>query len=166
MRNRFSLLAVLALAAVFAGCRPAPSPTPDTRDADAKAIRDLETAWNQAAVARDLDKITSFYTEDASILDSYAPTITGIAAIRAVTKDSLADKNLFMSFTSSKIEVAKSGDLAYSQGTYTWTGTDPKTRKVMTEQGKFVNVYRKQADGAWKIAADIGNPDAPPVLAK
>ena len=166
MHTRFSLPAALALAVILAGCHQAPPPAPDTRDADAKAIRDLETAWNQAAVAKDLDKITSFYTDDASILDSYTPTITGVAAIRAVTKASLADKNLFMSFASTKIEVAKSGDLAYSQGTYTWTGTDSKSKKVMTEKGKFVNVYRKQADGAWKIVVDIGNPDAPPIAVK
>jgi ketosteroid isomerase-like protein len=60
----------------------------------------------------------------------------------------------------------KTGDLGYSQGAYTMTMTDPKTRKVLSEKGKYVTVYKKQADGGWKAVADIANEDAPPAPAK
>jgi ketosteroid isomerase-like protein len=60
------------------------------------------------------------------------------------------------------VDVAKSGDLGYSQGAYTMTFTDPKTKKVLTERGKYVTVFKKQADGSWKAVADIDNEDAPP----
>jgi ketosteroid isomerase-like protein len=39
--------------------------------------------------------------------------------------------------------------------------TDPKTKKLVTETGKHVAVYRKQADGSWKAILDIDNADAP-----
>jgi hypothetical protein len=44
--------------------------------------------------------------------------------------------------------------------------TDPKTKKVLIERGKYVTVYKKQADGGWKAVADIDNEDAPPSPAK
>jgi ketosteroid isomerase-like protein len=59
------------------------------------------------------------------------------------------------------VEVSTGGDLAYSQGAYAFTGTDPKTKRVMSEKGKYVEVYKKQADGSWKIVEDINNADAP-----
>src|SRR5579862_233212 len=48
MQKRYSLPAAIALAVVLAGCNQAPPPAPDTREADAKAIRDFETGWMQA----------------------------------------------------------------------------------------------------------------------
>ena len=44
--------------------------------------------------------------------------------------------------------------------------TDPKTKKVLTEKGKYVTVFQKQADGGWKAVADIFNEDAPPTPVK
>jgi ketosteroid isomerase-like protein len=72
------------------------------------------------------------------------------------------DKNFTVTFASDKVEVAKSGDIGYSQGSYTATTTDRKTKKVLTEKGKYVTVYKKQADGKWKAVADIWNQDATP----
>ena len=44
--------------------------------------------------------------------------------------------------------------------------TDPKTKKVLTVKGKYVTVFKKQADGGWKAVADIGNEGARPSPAK
>jgi hypothetical protein len=41
------------------------------------------------------------------------------------------------------------------------TMTNPKTKKPVTEKGKYVTVYKKQADGTWKAIEDINNADAP-----
>jgi ketosteroid isomerase-like protein len=32
----------------------------------------------------------------------------------------------------------------------------------VTVRGKWVGVWKKQADGQWKLVADIGNSDGPP----
>jgi ketosteroid isomerase-like protein len=48
-----------------------------------------------------------------------------------------------------------------TQGSYTLTYTDPKTKKAVMEKGKYVEVYMKQADGSWKNTADISNTDEP-----
>jgi uncharacterized protein (TIGR02246 family) len=161
MRNRYTLLAALALAVILAGCNQAPPPAPDTREADAKAIRDLEIAWDQAAATKDVDKFTAYYTDDATALYDNMPIINGKEAIKAALKPFFRDKNFSFTYATTKVEVARSGDIAYSQGTNAMTFTDRKTKKVMTEKGKYVVVYKKQADGGWKAVEDIGNADAP-----
>jgi uncharacterized protein (TIGR02246 family) len=167
MHNRYTWAAAFALTVILAGCQQAPPPpAPDTHDADVKAIRDVETALAQAWAAKDADKIMAFYTDDASVFLPDSPVINGTAAMTASLKPLLADKNLSATSVSDKVDVAKSGDLGYSQGTNTVTFTDSKTKKVLTVKGKYVNVFKKQADGSWKVVADIINEDAPPTAAK
>ena len=163
MFARRFLPATIALAALLAGCTPATPPAaPDTREADAKAIRQLEADGLQAFAAKDADKIVSSYADDASLFISGMPVVTGKANIEAGLKQFLADKNFSISWPpSDKVVVSKSGDLAYTQGSNTVTYTDPKTKRVMSGMGKFVEVYMKQADGSWKDVADINNADGP-----
>jgi ketosteroid isomerase-like protein len=60
-----------------------------------------------------------------------------------------------------KVDVAKSGDLGYTQGPFFMTTSDPKTRAPVTEKGKYLTVFRKQADGAWGAVEDTFMSDAP-----
>jgi ketosteroid isomerase-like protein len=51
-------------------------------------------------------------------------------------------------------------DLAYARGAYTATRTDAASQRPVTAKGKYVVVYRKQADGHWKAIHDINNRDS------
>jgi ketosteroid isomerase-like protein len=95
-----------------------------------------------------------------------AHVFNGIEAIKTAFKLFFADKNFSFTISSEKVDVAKSGDLGYGYGAYTMTMTDPKTKKVLTEKGRYVTVYKKQADGGWKAFVDIDSEDAPPSPAK
>lgn len=87
--------------------------------------------------------------------------LNGTAAIKAALEPMVADKGFSISFASTKVEVSKAGDLAYSQGAYTTTMTAAKSKKVLTEKGKYVTVFKKQPDGGWKAVADSFTADAP-----
>jgi uncharacterized protein (TIGR02246 family) len=164
MLNRSTLWGICGLMLALAGCTQAPPPVPpDTREADAKAIRELEAAWVQAFAARDAKMVASFWAPDASVLMPNMPIINGREAAQTAVEGMLKDPNFYLTFDSTKVEVSKASDYAYSEGTYTMASTDPKTKKVMTEKGKFVTVYQKQADGSWKAVADINNADGPAV---
>ena len=58
-------------------------------------------------------------------------------------------------------DVVGYGDLAYSRGNYSMTLTIPGVPMPIEEQGKFVQIYRKQADGSWKMTREIYNSDLP-----
>jgi ketosteroid isomerase-like protein len=74
----------------------------------------------------------------------------------------VSDPALSLKFQSSKVEVAKSGDVAYTQGSYTMVMTDPQTKQVINDHGSYVTTYRKQPDGTWKAVADIATSEVPP----
>ncbi len=149
-----------ALAALFmTGCNQA---MPDTREADAKALRENETQWNQDYVAKDVDKIAAHYADNAVLMGPGMQASTGKDAIRKALKDMVSDPSLTLKFQASRVEVAKSGDLAFTQGSYTMTMTDPISKQVINDHGSYVTTYAKQADGSWKAAADIATSELPP----
>jgi len=149
----------ISLAALLAACSTAPAPAPDTRDADVKAVKDVEAAWIKDVATKDADKFVSYFADDASGLYPGSAILTGKQAIKGYLAPFLADPNFAMTFQSTRAEASKGGDMVYSQGTYSMTMSDPKTKKPVTDVGKYLTVYRKQADGSWKAVADTFNSD-------
>jgi uncharacterized protein (TIGR02246 family) len=150
---------------LLTGCNSAP-PAPATPTVDISAeqgkIRDLETAWVAASAAKDLDKILSYYADDAILITPGAPAAKGKDAIRGAWKDMLADPKLKLAFSSERVAISTSGDMAAANGSYTLTVTNPKTKKALDDKGSYVTVYKKQADGAWKAIDDINASEIPP----
>ena len=140
-----------------------------TSAADTKAIeqalRDLDAQWSAAAGAKDLDKTVSYYAEDAIVMPPNASAATTREAIRSAWKEMLTTPGAAISWKATKVEVAKSGDLAYVSGTYEETMTDASGKPV-NDRGKYVEIFKKQADGTWKVIADIWNSDLPVATAE
>jgi uncharacterized protein (TIGR02246 family) len=135
-----------------------------TSAADTKAIeqtlRDLDAQWSAAAGAKDLEKTVSFYSDDAIVMPPNASAATSREAIRKVWQDLLASSGLVISWKTTKVEVAKSGDLACLSGAYELTVNDASGKPV-NDHGKYVEVWEKQSDGRWKCGTDIWNSDLP-----
>ena len=162
-------LVMLLAALTLAGCAaetPTPAEPPDTRAQDEAAIRNASRDWAAAAQAKDLDKFESFYTEDATVFLEAAPDVTGKTAIHETLAGMMQDPAFALSFETTRVEVARSGDLAYEVGTFSITGTDPKTKMPMTTKGQGVTVWKKQPDGAWKALLDIPVSDTAEPAAK
>jgi uncharacterized protein (TIGR02246 family) len=163
--NRYSFALFLVMSfLVLISCtqtQAPPAAQPDMHLADQKAISDGEVAWVAEWKSRDLEKIVGHYADDAIVMEAGMSAMKGKDAIRTGTKEFLSDKNFSLNFKPVNVQVAKGGDLAYSHGTFSATITDAKTKKPVTEIGKYVTVYRKTADGTWKAILDINNTDAP-----
>jgi len=56
------------------------------------------------------------------------------------------------------------GDVATAIGTYKMALTPKKAgaKPLPTEEGKYLEVLKRQEDGSWKIIYDMWSPDAPP----
>jgi ketosteroid isomerase-like protein len=151
-------IACAGIAGMLTACS---GPTSDSRVADEAAIREADAASLRAIAAKQVDATVSYYDEQASILMPNAPTVTGREGIRKAWEQMFAMPGFNFAPKITKIEVARSGDLAYSQGTYEFTANDPQGRPI-NDHGKYVVVWKKQAGGAWKAVADIWNSDVPP----
>jgi uncharacterized protein (TIGR02246 family) len=132
---------------------------PDTRAADEQTIRNLDAQWSKTAGTHDVDGTVAYYSDDAVLLPPNAPIVVGKKAIRE-SWVALLSPNIALSWQSKKIEVSKSGDLAYVVGTYSLTATDAHGNPN-TDRGKTVEVFKKEADGTWKVVADMYNSDLP-----
>ena len=166
MKIGFTFGFAAALLTLMAGCSQAPAPAPpaappDTRAADEKTIRDGEIEWVKEWSAKDVEKITSHYADEAILMAPGIPAMKGKAAIRAGLTEVLKDPNFTLTFSAADAEVSKAGDIAYVRGVYTNGMTDQKSKKPVTEKGNYVTVYKKQADGSWKAVQDINTSEAP-----
>jgi uncharacterized protein (TIGR02246 family) len=158
MKRFATLCAITAMAFAMTACNQ----TPDTHDADVKAIQNDEAQWNQDWAAKDQDKIVAHYADDAILIVPESPSTSGKEAIRAALKHMVDDPTVSLKFQPTKVEVAKSGDLGYTQGAYTLTLTDPQTKQLVNDHGSYVTTYRKQPDGTWKAVVDIATSEVPP----
>ena len=59
-------------------------------------------------------------------------------------------------WTPQKAEVSKSADMGWTWGTYNYIVKDENGEKNQ-RKGKYLNIWKKQEDGTWKVAVDIGN---------
>ena len=166
MRN----LAILGALALSVACQPAPKPeaaaigvesaaAPAGFSAeDEAAIRAVDVAWAKAATAGDAAALTALYTSDATLMPP------GEELVEAMKKYNAAMTYGFTGPTElSTTAVEGNGDLAYAVGTYRATLTPKKAgaKPLPTEEGKYIEVLSKQADGSWKIVYDMWSQNAP-----
>ena len=158
-------LAASALVAL-AGCDQAPQKAPAT-DAAAveKELRGIETQWNADYNKRDVDAVMAHYAEDAALANPGAQLAAASESRRTAITQFLSDPALKISFESDRVQVAKSGDLAYTRGHFTMQGTDPATKQPRTDTGNYLTVWQKQSDGSWKVVEDFVVPGGPAAAA-
>lgn len=161
MRAHFRHLALLGSLAVIGfqtGCQVL------QQQADVKgeenAVRQADMDWSKAAASKDVDKVVSFYAEDGAIYTPNAPIAAGHPAIKVAWTGMVNLPGFMVNWVPSRVEVARSADIAWSTGTYTMTSNVPGNATT-TDHGKYVAVWKKQGDGSWKVEADIFNSDLP-----
>ena len=123
-----------------------------------RILRDLDAQWSKAAAAKDLDQTIAYYSDDAIVLPPNAASAMTKEAVRNVWKDLLASPGLVIIWRSGKVELGKSGDMAWISGTYELSVKDANGAPI-NDRGKYLEVWEKQADGKWKCGADMWNSD-------
>jgi uncharacterized protein (TIGR02246 family) len=149
------MLVAAACGALAAGCaKPAPEAPAVDLAAEAQAVRDRSAAWMQLAQAKDAAGIVNgVYTADAVTLFD-GNIRKGTAELQAgMEAEFTAMPGATISWTTSSVNVAASGDLAYELGSFSF---DPDgAGEAAAQEGEFVTVWTK-ADGTWRAAADSG----------
>jgi len=153
MPQTFALIS-LAIAVTVA----ASAQTGNTKAAE--ALRKADREWMAAYASKDADKAASFVAADGAIYAPNAPAAQGDAAVKKMAADMFKLPDVKLSWTPTLVEAAKSGDLGFTSGTYEFSFKDP-SGKTIDDKGKYVTVWKKQADGSWKVVRDIFNSDLP-----
>jgi uncharacterized protein (TIGR02246 family) len=156
-----SVLLCLVVLASGTACKPqagkpadAGESVPSLSAADVAGIRSADSAFMAAANAGDADQVAEVYAEDGSVLAPNLPPQKGRDAVRAFWGGFLDAYTVRFEIASDTIEGR--GDLAYNQGHYRFTAV-PKAKGVpgIADEGKFLEILKKQRDGSWKYVVDM-----------
>jgi ketosteroid isomerase-like protein len=123
------------------------------------AARALDAAFVRHTKAGEVDRlVAACYADDALVLPPNLPLVQGRGQIRELFREMLEGGADDVVRETIALHVA--GDLGYGVGTYTIAISSP-ARELVRETGKHVLIYRRQADGAWKVAVDMFSGDLP-----
>src|SRR5208283_265667 len=154
MKTRYGIYAGLVFLAFSTGTAPV-----HAAGSAADEVRAADDAWLKVYSAKDLDKSVAFFDERGSMLAPNAPIATGKPAVaKAIARDFAAGSVIWHA---DKAGVARSGDLGYTSGTYKSAFKDSSGRSSV-DNGKYLTMWKKQKDGAWKVLFDMFNTDLPP----
>jgi len=146
MFRPFLLIGCLGLVALTSGC------SSDTSAADAKAINDKDTAFSKSVAAKDTSKFGDYYDAEANLMLPNEPLMKGADNVKTALGATMGIPGYSLSWQVGRVEASSS--LAYSRGVYDQTsiGRDGKPTK---DHGNYLTVWKKQADGSWKVIEQI-----------
>lgn len=134
------------------------------QEVDEQTIREIDAAWSQALQNKDLDKVMSNYSEDASFLPPDEPIVHGKAQIREWFAKRVSLPGYSATFAPSTVKVSKSRDIAYELGTFRVTIIDEAGNPIV-HLGKHLVAWEKR-NGHWKVVAESINRDSGGVSAE
>jgi len=148
-------LGLLGIVAV--GCKESLEERP--RQVDIVQIKDFLKTAGQAVSAGDVEAEVSRFTEDGIYMWPDAPSIEGHRALREWFEERFARVEARIEKETKEIEIC--GDWAFERGTYVARIRPKSSGTVRTVRGKYINIFRRQPDGSWRIGRRIRNRDHP-----
>ncbi len=162
--NASSVISAAALAAVVAACAPRATAPPRPDENAVRIALTAELAKFVGAInTRDTAAFGNLYTQDATWIGPDASTVTGRASIDSMAKANVGSVEL-MTMRPMVIDrlvvVSDSEAVAFAHANYTMT---VKGKKPETRLNQFADLWRKGADGVWRVAYEINaeGPAAP-----
>jgi uncharacterized protein (TIGR02246 family) len=151
---RSSTVAFVFLIAACAA--PAPPAAPVDLDAVKATIQAREKEWSAAYVAGNGTAIASLYTEDGASITPSGEWDRGREGIARSMQAQLDSMTVTMR-EDIVSEVIPAGDYVVEVGDYRWAGTSKADGNPRSGSGRYMVLWRKDADGVWRLHRDIGN---------
>lgn len=140
-----------------------PKAKTDTKS-DEQAIRSISKKWLELTKKHDNAGSAALFADDGMVFSMNKEPLVGPDAIKKhYTETDTKNPKMEADWSTDRVEVASSGDLAVEYGKYEIKGLGPDGKE--TDKGRYVTVYRK-VNGTWKVAADIGSSTKPAVASK
>ncbi|MFB0554093.1 MAG: DUF4440 domain-containing protein [Phycisphaerae bacterium] len=131
-------------------------------EADIAAIKECGNLYALALETGDLELWLSLHTDDIVKMGPDAPSVLGLEQLRAKMEPVFDDFTFEMTINTEEAQV--SGDLGFARGTYTLSMTPKAGGETISAMpdGKFLTIWKRQADGSWKASHDCYNSNVPP----
>lgn len=129
----------------------------DTK-AEGEKLMQLSRDWSAAAATNDIEKILSYWSDDAVVISAGEPVRQGKEAIRKMVEGSMKNPSFKISWEPQRAEISASGDMGYLIET-TKISMNDSTRKPMIMNFTGLTVWKKQPDGTWKNVVDVLSPE-------
>ena len=154
MRIRTLILVAVAATCILA-CDQRASVDKASEEAAIRAV--AEGSMLRAAREGNLVGVLDAYSESAIMMPPGAPSQRRRAELESFWRSFLELPDIDIKrMDETSIQVAASGDMAYSIGGYDLSFVDEEGN-AQSDQGKHVRVWEKGPDGSWKIVVDIWN---------
>jgi uncharacterized protein (TIGR02246 family) len=161
-RSRSALPAFVACLAI-GGCAARQGSAP----ASARATAEVRTQIEQAAARftetynrGDFAALAAMYDTAAVVLAPNAPPMRGRQNIEALWSGARQQGFKTVNLVVNSVELI--GNHAIELGSYTLVIQPPGQSGEMTDRGKYIVVWKRQADGTWKLYRDAFNTSMPP----
>jgi ketosteroid isomerase-like protein len=133
----------------------APNPLSDTTvDPGKSLLFDLEAKFARATAEGGGQAFAAWFAEDAVTLANNQPPVHGHDAI--ATQATWSPKDYQLTWTPTDAKMSPSGDMGYTWGHYEGRSHDPGGNTKVS-QGRYLTIWRKEADGSWKVVLDASN---------
>jgi uncharacterized protein (TIGR02246 family) len=131
----------------------------DRSEGDIQRVHRTTAALLSAVNSSDRDAVIAVWCDDGVLMPPHRRSVRGRSDIAEYFGQLFEQRRLRFDFTASQIEVDR--DMAIERVEYTASAWPAKGGAEVRDAGKGVHVYRRQADGSWKLAMDIWNSDWP-----
>jgi ketosteroid isomerase-like protein len=142
-----------------ASAQTAPNPLTDPTAKPGKALLyDLEARFAKDVLERGGAGFAAWFAEDGVALgNGAAPSVGRVAIAKSANWD---PKVYQLTWTPTDAMMGPSGDMGYTWGHFEGHSKDANGNPVTTT-GRYITIWRKQADGQWKVVLDAGANEEP-----
>jgi ketosteroid isomerase-like protein len=131
------------------------NPLSDTTVKPGKMILfDLEARFAKDVAQRGGAAFADWFAEDGVELSNGEAPVVGKVAI--VKSANWSAKDYQLTWTPTDAAMGPSGDMGYTWGHFEGHSKDANGNPVTTS-GRYMSIWRKQADGNWKVVLDAGS---------
>jgi ketosteroid isomerase-like protein len=145
-----SLLLVLSAALIPTGCETG------STQREIESLNELQKQVDAAIISGDTERYVGLIADDAVLMPPNAPPVIGKDAIRSWNRE-MSKQFQIQKYASVDDEVIVAGEWAFRRATIDWTLAPTGSGKPIRDSGKYIIIYRRQANGTWRVARDIWN---------
>jgi uncharacterized protein (TIGR02246 family) len=161
------LYMILPLALIFCftfGCQQGEEVAEEAKpavdvEADVEAIKNLRKQYMVSQDAGNAEGCVSYWSEDGVLMPPNEPSVIGKEALLSWYQN--AFKHVQIDFTISFEQIEVAGDWGFVRGGYEGTLIPKPDGEPIPDNGKYLEILKRQPDGSWKWACHMWSSDIP-----